>query len=545
MDKRRQLPLPDGIAPSRRAPPALPVYDDAPPPPVPSRPTPGRPSPSAPAVSTSSRPVPRPAVPSQKEVPQDVYEAVDEPQEEYADCDFEPSQSAQVPDENYDEFEGVAEDDAHEVYDDMEVEDIPDEDSPSHPLPPQSSAPALPPPRPISQQTYDEFEGVGQDTYEIEEKQEEYQECDVAPAVTEEVYEITDADSPSPPPPPSSAPALPPPRPKHKNEETAAPPPPRNTAHKPLAPKGGVGTPAIAIGDIQNIKDKLKKVSVSKPEPEQKEPKVYTDSNELKAKFSFFKRKEQEETKGTGQSLLAKGNKPGISPKPASLIRKPVPVKEDQTDSPALPTRPDDKSIPSHRDVSDSLPPLPSPVNEDLPPLPPPLSEIPAHNRDLPPPPPTNPAMPQDLPPRGKDGYTQVNVGEEQNNNEDQDIYDDALSFEDPLLREKWYFGEIDRVVGSEKLKKFNQNGAYLLRKSTKGGNKQPYTLMVINENHVYNLKIRERNDKRVALGEEKPDEMSFKSVTDLIKHHQTNDVILVHKDGEQDTTLLKVSPPK
>ena len=48
-------------------------------------------------------------------------------------------------------------------------------------------------------------------------------------------------------------------------------------------------------------------------------------------------------------ALLAKGNKPGISPKPASLIRKPVPVKEDQTDSPALPTRPDDKSIPSHR----------------------------------------------------------------------------------------------------------------------------------------------------------------------------------------------------
>jgi hypothetical protein len=33
--------------------------------------------------------------------------------------------------------------------------------------------------------------------------------------------------------------------------------------------------------------------------------------------------------------------------------------------------------------------------------------------------------------------------------------------------------------------------------------------------------------------------------VTDLIKHHQTNDVILVHRDGKQDTTLLEVSPPK
>ena len=52
------------------------------------------------------------------------------------------------------------------------------------------------------------------------------------------------------------------------------------------------------------------------------------------------------------------------------------------------------------------------------------------------------------------------------------------------------------------------QNGAYLLRKSTKGGDKQPYTLMVIYKNHVYNLKIRERDDKRVALGEVNPDEM-------------------------------------
>ena len=31
---------------------------------------------------------------------------------------------------------------------------------------------------------------------------------------------------------------------------------------------------------------------------------------------------------------------------------------------------------------------------------------------------------------------------------------------------------------------------------------------MVIYKNHVYNLKIRERNDGRMALGEEKPDEM-------------------------------------
>jgi hypothetical protein len=36
-------------------------------------------------------------------------------------------------------------------------------------------------------------------------------------------------------------------------------------------------------------------------------------------------------------------------------------------------------------------------------------------------------------------------------------LFISVFQFEDPLLREKWYFGEIDRVVGSEKLKKFNQ----------------------------------------------------------------------------------------
>ena len=74
------------------------------------------------------------------------------------------------------------------------------------------------------------------------------------------------------------------------------------------------------------------------------------------------------------------------------------------------------------QNVSDSLPPLPSPVNKDLPPPPlpspvnkdlppppPPLSVMPAHNRDLRPLP-TSPAKPQNLSPRGKDGYTKVSI---------------------------------------------------------------------------------------------------------------------------------------
>jgi hypothetical protein len=52
------------------------------------------------------------------------------------------------------------------------------------------------------------------------------------------------------------------------------------------------------------------------------------------------------------------------------------------------------------------------------------------------------------------------------------------------------------------------QDGTFLVRKSKQGGDTQPYTLAVLYEGHVYNLKMRVRPDGQVALGEEKPDEL-------------------------------------
>lgn len=70
---------------------------------------------------------------------------------------------------------------------------------------------------------------------------------------------------------------------------------PRNVEKKtPAKPTGLGGMPAIAMGDIQSIKDRLKKVNVAKAPPPKAEPKTYTDHNELKSKFDFFKNKEKE-----------------------------------------------------------------------------------------------------------------------------------------------------------------------------------------------------------------------------------------------------------
>ncbi|XP_076104100.1 uncharacterized protein LOC143072862 isoform X5 [Mytilus galloprovincialis] len=643
---RRQLPLPDGIAPSRRAPPPLPADDDIPPPPVPSRPLPGRPTPSVPsgppAVPTSSRPS-QPKPQPQKPPPEP------EPEELYDDGDV--GDGGDIYDEAA--MGGAGSEEEGETYDDAEIGDAADQQEEYADC--QVEEETEPP-----QESYDEFQGVADDTYEVEEAQEEYQECDVGAPVSEELYQIADDETPPPPapaPPIAAAPALPPPRPKQKRDD--APPPPRNVEKKQPVPKPtGMGMPAIGMGDILNIKDRLKKVQPQK-EPEKKEPKQYTDHNELQAKFNFFKNKEREDSSSDSDEakkpLKPSLNKPlpvkpsdvpsGRFPKPVAKKRPNVPLKpsrvsdeqndsspnflsqvklkhvnrpaetvekevtsnnplqppkrepsplkfgrsSDLSDKNALqnhtgpsfmgqkndrsvspqapgrnfpPTRPVPNARPTEKksflhayldknpEVSNQrIPPKLVPKlksSDSLPPVPPPVKEIPSQHRDLPPPP--SNATPGLPPPRGKDGYTKVSVTEaEENNNEDddQEIYDDAISFEDPLLKERWYFGEIDRMVGNDKLKKVGTNGSFLLRKSTKGGNNQPYTLMVLYNDHIYNLKIRERNDGRMAIGEEKPDEMSFMSVENLIKHHQSNDVILVHKDGKQDTTMLIRSPMK
>ncbi|XP_063435132.1 B-cell linker protein-like isoform X3 [Mytilus trossulus] len=636
---RRQLPLPDGIAPSRRAPPPLPADDEFPPPPVPSRPLPGRPTPSVPsgppAVPTSSRPsVPKPQ--AQKPLPEPEVEEL-----------YDEGDAGDIYDEAA--MGGAGSEEEGETYDDAEIGDAADQQEEYA----DCQVEEVEPP----QESYDEFQGVAaDDTYEVEEPQEEYQECDVGAPVSEELYQIADDETPPPPapaPPIAAAPALPPPRPKQKRDD--APPPPRNVEKKQPVPKPtGMGMPAIGMGDILNIKDRLKKVTVPQKEPDKKEPKQYTDHNELQAKFNFFKNKEREDSSSDSDEakkpLKPSLNKPlpvkpsdvpsGRFPKPVAKKRPNVPLKparvsDEQNDSspnflsqvklkhvnkpaetvekevasniplqqpkrepsplkfgrssessdknalqnhtgPSFmaqknsqppgrnfpPTRPVPNARPTEKksflhayldknpEVSNQrIPPKLVPKlksSDSLPPVPPPVKEIPSQHRDLPPPP--SNATPGLPPPRGKDGYTKVSVNDaEENNNEDddQEIYDDAISFEDPLLKERWYFGEIDRMVGNDKLKKVGTNGSFLLRKSTKGGNNQPYTLMVLYNDHIYNLKIRERNDGRMAIGEEKPDEMSFMTVENLIKHHQSNDVILVHKDGKQDTTMLIRSPMK
>lgn len=54
----------------------------------------------------------------------------------------------------------------------------------------------------------------------------------------------------------------------------------------------------------------------------------------------------------------------------------------------------------------------------------------------------------------------------------------------------------------------------FLVRKSRKGSDTQPYTLVILYEGHFFNLKIRCRpEDQKIALGEEKRGEMVSKQL--------------------------------
>ncbi|XP_052771895.1 B-cell linker protein-like isoform X2 [Mya arenaria] len=130
---------------------------------------------------------------------------------------------------------------------------------------------------------------------------------------------------------------------------------------------------------------------------------------------------------------------------------------------------------------------------------------------------------------------------------EQDETYDDASSYvppQDPLSKEEWYHGNIERRETESRLNQIGQDGTFLVRKSKQGGDKQPYTLVVLYQSHVYNLKVRVRDDNQVALGEWKDDELAFQDVSTLVDHHKKHEVILVNvKQNKQYQTLLRRFP--
>ncbi|GAA6103282.1 B-cell linker protein isoform X1 [Tachysurus ichikawai] len=87
-----------------------------------------------------------------------------------------------------------------------------------------------------------------------------------------------------------------------------------------------------------------------------------------------------------------------------------------------------------------------------------------------------------------------------------------------------------------------NDDGSYLVRKSSGVDALQPYTLVVFYNGRVYNIPVRYiPTAKQYALGKQKNREERFKTVSEIIENHQKNMIVLVDmQSNTKDATSLR-----
>ncbi|KAJ8317636.1 hypothetical protein KUTeg_005540 [Tegillarca granosa] len=87
-----------------------------------------------------------------------------------------------------------------------------------------------------------------------------------------------------------------------------------------------------------------------------------------------------------------------------------------------------------------------------------------------------------------------------------------------------WYH-QIERKEADRKLKEHGTTGVFLIRNSSKAN--QPYTLALLYESNVFNLPIRQRDDKKYAMGNPKKHEQGFDKVSQLVEFFSSHTLIL------------------
>ncbi|XP_060106580.1 SH2 domain-containing protein 6-like [Heteronotia binoei] len=120
---------------------------------------------------------------------------------------------------------------------------------------------------------------------------------------------------------------------------------------------------------------------------------------------------------------------------------------------------------------------------------------------------------------------------------------------EDSSVQNKvWYAGSCDRRTAEAALLRFNKDSAYLVRRSSGHGWNQPYTLVVLYKNRVYNIPIRYlENSHQYTLGKDgKNQEEIFDNISSIIQSYMERPLVLI--DGttsakEQTCLLFPVKP--
>uniref|UniRef100_A0A096LZS5 Lymphocyte cytosolic protein 2b n=1 Tax=Poecilia formosa TaxID=48698 RepID=A0A096LZS5_POEFO len=93
-------------------------------------------------------------------------------------------------------------------------------------------------------------------------------------------------------------------------------------------------------------------------------------------------------------------------------------------------------------------------------------------------------------------------------------------------LDPSWYKGRITRNQAEVSLWEVNKDGAFLVRDSSHGSTQHPYTLMLLNQGKIFNIKIQRQNDF-YFLGNGTNNTKSFLRVKEMIIHHMSTPLLL------------------
>lgn len=103
---------------------------------------------------------------------------------------------------------------------------------------------------------------------------------------------------------------------------------------------------------------------------------------------------------------------------------------------------------------------------------------------------------------------------------------------EENLSNEEWYVSYVTRTEAEAALRKINQDGTFLVRDSSKKTITNPYVLMVLYKDKVYNIQIRYQEESQVyVLGTGLRGKEDFLSVSDIIDYFRKMPLLLI--DGK------------
>ncbi|XP_020019975.1 lymphocyte cytosolic protein 2 isoform X2 [Castor canadensis] len=103
---------------------------------------------------------------------------------------------------------------------------------------------------------------------------------------------------------------------------------------------------------------------------------------------------------------------------------------------------------------------------------------------------------------------------------------------EENSLDKEWYVSYITRPEAEAALRKINQDGTFLVRDSSKKTITNPYVLMVLYKDKVYNIQIRYQEESQVyLLGTGLRGKEDFLSVSDIIDYFRKMPLLLI--DGK------------